>query len=187
MVALRSEHHFDVFAREALLDRCFGAERFAKASERLREGRLPAPGLSFVATDGGRLVGTLRLWQVSAGPGRPALLLGPLAIAPQSQGLGIGAALMRHAIDAAERRGHAAILLVGDAPYYGRFGFSADATRGLRLPGAYAPERFLARELAPGALARARGLVTATGRLAQPSALPPMRRETMPTGLPQAA
>ena len=78
MVTIRHERPSDIAAREALLNQCFGGARFTKASERLREGRLPAEGLSFVATDRGRLAGTVRLWHVSAGPGRPALLLGPL-------------------------------------------------------------------------------------------------------------
>jgi predicted N-acetyltransferase YhbS len=71
---------------------------------------------------------------------------------------------MRHALRQAERHGHRAVLLVGDAPYYGRFGFSADATGALWLPGPYARERLLACELAPDALAGARGLVSPTGR-----------------------
>ena len=70
-------------ARELLLDRAYGPDRFTKCSQRLREDRLPAAGLSFVATDKGRIVGTVRLWNVSAGPGRAALLLGPLAVAPE--------------------------------------------------------------------------------------------------------
>ena len=71
---------------------------------------------------------------------------------------------MRHALAQAQRRGHQAILLVGDAPYYGRFGFTAEETGALRLPGPYARDRLLARELVPDALAGARGLVSAAGR-----------------------
>ncbi len=103
-------------------------ERFAKTSQRLREDRLPAAGLSFVATDKGRIVGTVRLWDVSAGPGRPALLLGPLRRRPSYQSNGIGGKLMKQAIATARMRGHGAILLVGDAAYYERFGFSAEKT-----------------------------------------------------------
>ncbi|MGA8952514.1 MAG: GNAT family N-acetyltransferase, partial [Xanthobacteraceae bacterium] len=80
MVSIREEKIADVAAREALLDEAYGSTRFAKASERLREGRLPATGLSLVAVEHGRLVGTVRLWNVSAGPGRAAVLLGPLAV-----------------------------------------------------------------------------------------------------------
>lgn len=167
MFEIRCEHIGDVAARERLLDLCFGEARFAKTSERLREDRLPADGLALVAEDGlGRLVGTVRLWNVSAGPGRDALLLGPLAVDPGCQGGGIGAALMRAALERAAARGHRAVLLVGDAPYYVRFGFSAALTSALWLPGPYAPERFLARELVPGALVGAAGMVQATGESA---------------------
>jgi predicted N-acetyltransferase YhbS len=163
MVTIRHERSTDSATRETLLDRAYGEVRFGKASERLRAGRLPADGLSFAAVEGGRLVGTVRLWQVAAGLGRPALLLGPLAVAPEHQGRGIGSKLMRRALREARRLGHRAVLLVGDAAYYGRFGFRADKTGALRLPGPYEPERLLALELVPGALDGARGLVRATG------------------------
>jgi predicted N-acetyltransferase YhbS len=164
MITIRQETRFDVARREALLDEAFAEGRFGKTAERLREDRLPEQGLSFVACVDHRLIGTVRLWNIAAGPGRPGLLLGPLAVASDWRCRGIGSRLMRHALKQSERRGHKAILLVGDAPYYGRFGFSADATGSLWLPGPYAPERLLARELVPGALAGARGLVSATGR-----------------------
>ena len=82
MITIRQEKLVPTSAaREALLDPAYGPARFTKPSERLREGRLPADGLSFVAIEDGRVVGTVRLWDVAAGPGRPALLLGPLAVA----------------------------------------------------------------------------------------------------------
>jgi predicted N-acetyltransferase YhbS len=164
MITIRQETPFDVARREALLDAAFGDNRFGKTAERLREDRLPEHGLSFVACADRRLIGTLRLWNIAAGPGRPALLLGPLAVASDFRCCGVGGRLMRHALRQSERHGHQAVLLVGDAPYYGRFGFSADATGALWLPGPYARERLLARELVPGALAGACGLVSATGR-----------------------
>jgi predicted N-acetyltransferase YhbS len=164
MIAIRHETPFDVAGREALLDSAFGDCRFAKTAERLRERRLPAEGLSFVAGADGHLVGTVRLWNIAAGPGRPALLLGPLAVEAEFRQDGIGGELMRHALAQAQARGHQAVLLVGDAPYYGRFGFTAERTGALTLPGPYARERLLARELVPGALEGARGLVRATGR-----------------------
>lgn len=164
MITIRNEAKRDVVAREALLDEALGAARFTKAAERLRDGRLPADGLAFVACDRGKVVGTVRLWNVSAGPGRPALLLGPLAVAGQWRNRGIGAALTRHALGVATARGHTAVLLVGDAPYYGRFGFSSEKTADLWLPGPYERDRLLACELRPGALDGARGLISATGR-----------------------
>ncbi|MGA0596771.1 GNAT family N-acetyltransferase [Enterovirga sp. CN4-39] len=163
MFEIRIETSKDVVARERLLDRCFGDERFAKTCERLREGRLPAVDLALVVEREGEIVATVRLWNVTAGPGRPALLLGPIAVDPALQGLGIGAKLMRHALARAEELGHDAVILVGDAPYYERFGFSAEAVAGLWLPGPVERERFLGLELVPGALAGARGLVQPTG------------------------
>jgi predicted N-acetyltransferase YhbS len=169
-IVIRDETPADMVAREALLDRTM-PNRSLKTSERLREGRLPARGLSLVAEADGALVGTVRLWHVCAGPGRPALLLGPLAVAPERQGDGVGGALMREAIARAEALGHGAILLVGDAPYYARFGFAAAPTASLWLPGPHARERFLALELRRDALAGAAGLVSPTGERAPAPAL----------------
>jgi predicted N-acetyltransferase YhbS len=166
MVTIRNETARDIAAREALLDRVWGPSRFQKTAQRLRDGRRPAEGLSFAAAEKGVLVGTVRLWRICAGPVRPALLLGPLAVDETERGRGVGAALMRRALEAAQRRGHQAILLVGDAPYYGRFGFSAGKTGALWLPGPYARQRLLGCELKPGALDGARGLVSSTGMLA---------------------
>jgi predicted N-acetyltransferase YhbS len=163
MITIRQETRFDVARREALLDEAFAEGRFGKTAERLREDRPSEQGLSFVACVDNRLIGTVRLW-IAAGPGRPGLLLGPLAVASDWQRRGIGSRLMHQALEQSERRGHKAILLVGDAPYYGRFGFSANTTGALWRPGPYARERLLARELVPDALAGARGLVRATGR-----------------------
>jgi predicted N-acetyltransferase YhbS len=166
MTIIREEKIADVVAREALLDEAYGAARFAKTSERLREGRLPARGLSLVAVEGRRLVGTVRLWNVVAGPGRDAVLLGPLAVHPDCRNRGIGKVLVRRAIARAQLAGHGAILLVGDLAYYGRFGFSAASTGGLWMPGRYERDRLLALELKPGALAGARGLISPTGTVA---------------------
>lgn len=163
MVTIRQELLADTAARERLLDACFGPSRFEKTCERLRTGRFPASGLSLTADQSGVVVGTVRLWPVRAGTAGRALLLGPLAVDREARGAGIAAALMREALARAARLGHGAILLVGDAPYYERFGFSADLTAALTLPGPVERERFLGLELAPGALAGARGLVTATG------------------------
>jgi predicted N-acetyltransferase YhbS len=178
MVTIRNETVRDLGAREALLDGVWGAARFQKTAERLREGRLPAAGLSFSAVADRRLIGSVRLWHVCAGPDRPALLLGPLAVEEARRGCGIGAALMQHALVAARRRGHRAVLLVGDEPYYRRFGFSAAKTAALWLPGPYERSRLLACELAPDALDGARGLVSASGALA-----PMPNLETLIAGL----
>jgi predicted N-acetyltransferase YhbS len=167
MIMIREETFRDVEPREALLDACFGPARFQKTCERLREGRLPADGLSLVIDRDGEVIGTVRLWHVSAGPNRPALMLGPIAIDPTVQSLGLGAKLMREALKRASHLGHKAVLLVGDAPYYERFGFSTEKTGSLWLPGPYERDRFLALELDEGSLDGARGLVSATGALEQ--------------------
>ena len=112
-----------------------------------------------------RVVGTVRLWHVSAG-GIPALVLGPLAVDASCRKLGAGAALMAHALDVAQARGHGAVILLGDAPYYSRFGFSALRTGSLSLPGPFERERLLAVELRAGALEYASGLILPTGALA---------------------
>ncbi len=171
MVTLRHERPADVKAREALLDDAFGQTRYRKSSQRLRDGRLPAEGLSFVAADGKRIIGTARLWHAACTSGEPVLLLGPVAVASDCRSRGIGAALVRRAVADARRLGHRAVILVGDAPYYGRFGFSAKKTGRLRLPGPFERHRLLALELTPGALDGARGLIRAAGRtVLQPAA-----------------
>jgi predicted N-acetyltransferase YhbS len=158
MVKLVDERAEHAPAVECLLDAAFGEARWQKTSQLLRDGQAPLPGLSLVALDGEALVGTVRLWPVKAGRCR-VLLLGPLAVDPQLHGQGIGAALMDEALRRAQEAGEDAVLLVGDAPYYQRFGFRADATRGLWLPGPVERKRFLARELKPRALAGATGPV----------------------------
>jgi predicted N-acetyltransferase YhbS len=169
MITLRHERPADIPAREALLDDAFGDTRRRKTSERLRQGRLPADGLAFIAADGRRIVGTTRLWTLACESGETALLLGPVAVAANRRGLGIGAALVRKAIRHARKAGHGAIVLVGDPPYYGRFGFTAEKTARLRLPGPFERRRLLALELSPGALDNAGGLIAAAGLRIDPA------------------
>jgi predicted N-acetyltransferase YhbS len=175
MITIRDEIAADIPAREALLDRCLGERRTAKSSERLREDRLPAQGLALTAERYGVVLGTVRLWHVDAG-GAPALLLGPLAVAPECQGEGLGKALMREAIWRAACRGHGAILLVGDAAYYERFGFTGDLTRNLAMPGPVERERFLGLELRAGALAAASGVLVGSGALQPAPSRPAVAR-----------
>ncbi|MBK8174144.1 MAG: N-acetyltransferase [Rhodospirillales bacterium] len=148
---------------EDLLDRAFGPTRRAKTAERLREGRLPADGLSFIAVDEVCLLGTIRFWHVGIGQHKAALLLGPVAVAASHRSTGLGDSLIRRGLSVARTLGHTAVILVGDAPYYGRFGFSADRTSSMTLPGPVERRRFLACELVSGALADASGLVLPTG------------------------
>ncbi len=165
-VSIVAETAADEASREALLDRAMGPGRRRKSSEKLRRGRKPSEGLAFVARGAdGAVVGTVRLWDVTAGEnGVGALLLGPLAVDPSLKSAGVGSALMRLAIGEARRLGHKAILLVGDAPYYARFGFSAEKTGELAMPGPYERHRFLALELVDGALDGAKGVLKAAGR-----------------------
>ena len=160
--AIRAERTSDVAAREALLDACFGANRHTRTCQRLRDGRAPAEGLAFSAVRQGKLVGTVRLWHVSAG-GKPALVLGPLAVDASCRALGLGAALMNHALAVAKARGHGAVILLGDAPYYARFGFSGGKTGELSLPGPFERDRLLGLELREGALDGAWGMIAPTG------------------------
>ena len=186
MITIRDERPADIAAREELLDACFGDERFEKTSERLREGRLPAPGLALVIEANEKIVGTVRLWPVTVG-NRPALLLGPLAIDPALHSLGLGSKLMRVALNRAAMLSHGAVLLVGDASYYKRFGFSAEPTRQMRLPGPVERERFLALELKSGDLAGARGLVRAAGERDPVPALPALVAANARGSLPARA
>ena len=161
---IRAERVSDVVAREALLDACFGANRHARTCQRLRDGRVPAEGLALSALSHGLLIGTVRLWHVSAGV-VPALVLGPLAVDPACRKLGIASALVKHALAAAKARGHGAVLLLGDAPYYARFGFSPLKTGELSLPGPFERDRLLGLELQEGALDGASGMIVAAGAM----------------------
>ena len=162
MVTIRSEILSDVIAREALLTAAFGPKRLRKTSEKLRMNRVPA--LAFTAVDeNGKLIGTVRLWNIIAGSAGSSLLLGPLAVDCKHQNTGIGRALMETAVFAARDHGADSILLVGDEPYYSRFGFNASLTRNLHLPGPVERNRFLGLEIESQALDDAEGLVAASG------------------------
>ena len=165
MIQIRHERLTDFDAREALLDAAFGDTRYRKSSERLREDRLPAEGLSFIAAEGRRVIGTARLWNIAVGNGADALLLGPVAIAEDCRSQGLGGAMVRRAIQAARKLGHGAIVLVGDPEYYTRFGFSGEKTGALWMPGPFERHRLLGRELIADALDGARGMIAPAGRL----------------------
>lgn len=123
----------DADAIEALLDHAFGPGRFTKVSERVREFAEFRPEMSLCAWDGGRLVGSVRMWKVHVG-GQAAIFLGPLAVMADVRKFGTGGELVRRASALAVKAGYP-VLLVGDEPYFGRFGFSASAASGVRLPG----------------------------------------------------
>jgi predicted N-acetyltransferase YhbS len=147
-------------AIERLLDAAFGETRRHKTSQRLRDSQVPSRELSLVALDGQDLIGTVRLWPILAGTRkRRALLLGPLAVDARWREQGVGGTLMEQAIKRARAAGEKAVILVGDQPYYARFGFKPDPTTGLWLPGPVDRKRFLACELTPDALRGAKGPV----------------------------
>ncbi len=116
------------------------------------------PGFCFAATIGTLLVGSLRMSPILCGT-EPALVLGPLTVDPAFEGIGIGGTLVRRGLDAAREAGETLVILVGDQPYYSRFGFAKAPAGHLRMPGPVNPDRLLALELVPGALARAAGSV----------------------------
>jgi len=143
---------------EGLIARAFGPGRFAKTAERLRETSAPILDLSFVAWSDGEAVGCVRLWPIAIGE-TPALLLGPFAVEEAWRSQGLGAALIRRAVEAATTAGHGVILLVGDQPFFGPLGFSP--ARDVVLPGPVDPRRVLVRALRPGAADQLSGPVVA--------------------------
>jgi predicted N-acetyltransferase YhbS len=143
---------------EALYDLAFAPGREALSSYRLRDGVPPVPELCLTARDQqGILGGAIRYWPILVGGAR-ALLLGPVAVHPTRQGEGVGAALIRESLAEAARLGWARVLLVGDAPYYGRFGFQR--LEGVEMPPPTNPARVLGLALVPGAWDDVRGSVT---------------------------
>ena len=134
----------------------FGPGRFARAAYKVREGGPHERELSFVALHEGRVVGSVRQTPIIAGQGR-GLLLGPLAVVPEYKNLGIGKRLMSIATGAARKAGWGAVVLVGDAPYYGPLGFVRVPYGQIVMPRPVDPERLLVCELSPGAAAALRG------------------------------
>ena len=159
----------DADAIEALLDHAFGPARFTKVSERVRERALARRDLSFCAWQQDRLVGCVRQSLIKVGQSE-AIFLGPLAVEPDQQRFGTGSALVQAACRAADGAGHSAILLVGDEPYFGRFGFSAASTSGVILPGPVDPRRVLARSMTG---------VRLIGRVIAPDATAPVEMRTL--------
>ena len=158
MPPLAAERPEDAAAVEQLVLRAFGPGRFAKAAERLREGRAPMLALSVVAKDRGRLVGSVRQCAVKVAE-TPAIFLGPIAVEPDYRSHGLGAALIERACAAAAHAGHAVIVLVGDMPFFGPLGFAPAPS--VIMPGPVDQTRVLARALLPGGAAELNGVVVA--------------------------
>ena len=137
---LRQETSGDAWAVEALYDLSFAPGRTALSSYRLREGVAPLGELCLVIDDGGIIVGAIRFWPVAVG-GAPVALLGPVAVHPTRQGESLGALLLQRGVERAREAGWCRVLLVGDAPYYGRFGFTR--LEGVVMPPPTNPDRVL--------------------------------------------
>ena len=151
---------------ESILDNAFGLSRRTKTSYRLREGNVAAEGLAMVIRDNEvGIAGCISFWPITIGHAmQPALLLGPLAVHPARQNLGIGLKLMQVSLSRALELGHSLVLLVGDPSYYARVGFHQVPEGQLDLPGPYDPKRFLYLELVAHSLSSARGLVLSAPR-----------------------
>ncbi|RNF36314.1 N-acetyltransferase [Paracoccus methylarcula] len=158
MFEIRPEAPADEYEVETLYDLCFAPGRTALSSYRLREGVDRVADLCLLLRDqGGFLQAAIRYWPVRVG-GQPALLLGPIAVHPTAQGEGLGGLLMRDSLARARDMGWARVLLVGDAPYYSRFGFAR--LEGVEMPPPTNPDRVLGLELQDGAWAGIAGEVT---------------------------
>jgi len=131
-------------AIEALLDRAFGPGRFVKSSERVREFAQFAPELSFCAWSEDRLLGVVRMWRVRVGA-TPVVFLGPLAVDNDQRSVGVGGLLVERACAAAQEAGETGVLLVGDGPYFARFGFAAAPAAKVKMPGPVDQRRLLVR------------------------------------------
>lgn len=155
---LRVETAADAPAVERLIDRAFGPGRFAKAAERLREGREPRLDLSVTAWQGGALVGTARLWTVRLGPAS-ALLLGPVAVEAAHRGRGLAREMTVEACVRGTAVGSGLLVLVGEERLFGPLGFINPEPGRVLLPGPVDPRRVFVRELRPGAFDRVSGPV----------------------------
>jgi predicted N-acetyltransferase YhbS len=158
---LSEETEDDWWEVEALYDLCFAPGRTALSSYRLRDGVATVAALCLILRDAeGTLAAAIRYWPAEAG-GEDILLLGPIAVHPTRQGEGLGGLLINESLAEARRLGWERVLLVGDAPYYGRFGFTK--LEGVQMPPPTNPDRVLGLDLKRGAWAGVAGLVTKAG------------------------
>ncbi len=148
----------DFMLVEKLAENAFGPGRFTRTAFRLREGAPHEPGLSFVTWKTGVPIASVRLTRIWIGD-HEGLLLGPLVVAPEYKNCGFGAELMSTAVKAARAADHTCILLVGDYPYYQRFGFEIVKPGKIVLPGPVDPQRLLICPLQEGIVDRFSGMV----------------------------
>lgn len=154
----------DIHAISELHARVFGPGRFARSAYRVREGQRDGDSVSAfcrVAIRGNRIIASVTFTEICVGGVPGALLLGPLAVDLEFAGQGFGRQLVAEGLEAAKEAGRTLVLLVGDAPYYGRFGFQVVPPGQITLPGPVNPARLLAASLVDGALARSHGRVSA--------------------------
>jgi predicted N-acetyltransferase YhbS len=156
---IRRETDGDAQILSELSAQAFGPGRFTRSAYRVREGVPPVEGLSLCGQLNGKVVGGVRFTAIRIGEVRSATLLGPLVVDPAEKGKGYGKALVEEGLARARAKGFSLVLLVGDMPYYGRFGFQPVQPGQITLPGPVDPARLLALELVPGALAGASGMV----------------------------
>jgi predicted N-acetyltransferase YhbS len=161
---IRSETPRDASALSHLSAEAFGPGRFARTAYRVREGMLPVAALCLTGWLDRRLVGGIRFTAVRIGAAENGILLGPLVVHPMVKGKGYGKALVGEGLIRARGEGFGLVVLVGDMPYYGRFGFTTVPPGQITLPGPVDPTRLLALELVPGALESAKGPVKAHAR-----------------------
>ncbi len=158
MYKLEEETEDDWWEVEALYDLCFSPGRTALSSYRLRDGVPTVAALCLILRDDDNaLAAAIRYWPVEVG-GEDALLLGPVAVHPTRQSEGLGALLINESLGEARRLGWERVLLVGDAPYYRRFGFVQ--LDGVEMPPPTDPARVLGLALKAGAWDGVKGRVT---------------------------
>jgi predicted N-acetyltransferase YhbS len=145
MIEITTERPSDAAAIETLLDQAFGPDRLAKSSYSYRKRVSRIWSLCLVAREAGEIVGTIRYWPIMIGD-TPALLLGPVAVRGDQRSTGVGGLLMRASLARAEAAGHKLVVLVGDEPYYGRFGFKPAVQWGIAME-RESPTRVLALPL----------------------------------------
>lgn len=141
--------------------RVFGPGRFARTAYRIREGTKPVSRFCLLSRVAGELVASIRFTEVTVGGKGGVLLLGPLAVEARYAGLGYGKRLVAEGLEKAKAAGISLVLLVGDEPYYNRFGFKRIGLARIKMPGPVDPSRMLAAELRDGALADYAGMVEA--------------------------
>ncbi|WP_045836833.1 GNAT family N-acetyltransferase [Hyphomicrobium sp. 99] len=160
-IVIRKAHPEDIVEISKLHARVFGPGRFARSAYRVREGKGHLSRFCLVACIGNEIVASIRTTEIAIGGTKGALLLGPVAVDSDHRSFGLGSKLITAALEAARNGGTKLVVLVGDQPYYGRFGFKPVPPGQIVFPGPVNPFRILAHELEPDTLPKYRGLVVA--------------------------